>query len=87
VPYVASWTILVDGENLDPVEIASRGRELLRDVNKNTWIVKDVDSGELCVVDATAQRVIHPGDPAEPQAPSLKPAKPTGICDDDEPPF
>lgn len=75
--YLAKWVTVVDGEDLDPLEIARRAHELLLDPHRNCWVVKDLTAGRTAAVDLYEQRVIRP----ESSSSSSSPA------DDDAPPF
>lgn len=59
---VVSWHMGVVGppEGLTPVEVARRGRDLMRTGDHATWVVKDLDAHKSYVVDLAAGRIIPP---------------------------
>lgn len=58
--YLAKWAIVVEGEDLDPLEIARRAHQLLLDPHKNCWAIEDLSTRKTAVVDLYEQRVISP---------------------------
>lgn len=87
---VVSWRMGVDGppEGLDPVEVARRGRELMRSGNHATWLVNDVEAGKTYAVDLSQRRIIPPGRPPDDdEEQTVGDSASTEPRDDDEPPF
>lgn len=55
MPYLASWSVFIDGDDLTPVEVA---RQALTHQQEPTWKVIDLDSGQTTVVDINSERVL-----------------------------
>lgn len=64
--YLAKFAVVVDGNDLDPFEVASRAREILLHPQGSTWLVDDLDSNKRSVVDVCEGRIIEP-EPFEPK--------------------
>ncbi len=56
--YLATWAVFIDGEGLDPREVAKRAEKHSQDPNHSTWKVLDLDSGRVTVVDLSEDRII-----------------------------
>ena len=86
---VVSWHMGVVGplEGLTPVEVARRGRDLMRTGDHATWVVKDLDAHKSYVVDLAAGRIIPPGRPPDDEDDDEPPRRDVPPRDDDEPPF
>lgn len=75
--YTANWAMPVDGEDLDPFEVARRAQELIADPRRGIWLITDLESGATAAVDLIDRQVIRPKIIGEVPPPP----------DDDEPPF
>jgi hypothetical protein len=61
IGYMAHWCIFVlaeEGEELDPLEAARRAEKMAADPHKSMWGMRNIDTGEVCVVDLTDNRVL-----------------------------
>lgn len=64
--YYAEWSVFIDGDGLDPTEVARRAREWSKDPSHNTWRIVDLSKNTSTVVDispTTGPRVIRPRKP------------------------
>jgi hypothetical protein len=59
--YIAQWMVLVQGDGIDPVEVARQARELSLDPANDAWRIIDIETQESCVVSIIDNRVVPPG--------------------------
>lgn len=58
--YLVTWGVLVQDDELDPIQAAQKGRELSLDPKRATWKVTNLQTGDFVVVDINKERVIDP---------------------------
>ena len=58
--YIAKWSVFIDGDDLDFVEVARRAREHCNDTRNNTWLILNIADGHCEVVDLRHERIVAP---------------------------
>ena len=56
--YLAAWTVYIEGEDLDPFEVAKRAREQYEDPMNQMWAIHNMTAMRSTVVDLHAMREI-----------------------------
>lgn len=58
--YIAQWGIFIEGEDLDPVDVARQAREKFLDPNNDMWQIIDMETGTTWAVEPNGRGVVPP---------------------------
>lgn len=56
--YLAQWAVFIDGDDLDPIEVAAAARRRVDDHQNDTWRIVDLNGPHFIVVDLYDRRII-----------------------------
>lgn len=59
--YMAMWSVFIDGDDLDPIQVADRARVHAANPDHQTWRVVNIDSGDSAVVDLRERCIVPMG--------------------------
>lgn len=63
--YVASWDVYIEGDDLNPFEVAKRAQAEFADPNNQIWAIHDLDAGHSTTVDLLIMKETRCGKPNE----------------------
>lgn len=56
--YLAQWAVFIDGDDLDPIDVAAAARKRVNDRQNDTWRIVDLNGPHYIVVDLYDRRII-----------------------------
>ncbi len=59
MPYLVTAAMFVMEDDLDPIQVAKIAEHRAHETTGAAWVVHDLDSGRICVVDLSIPRIIE----------------------------